>query len=73
MAHKVASTPSGTEPSISVEHPSGEFTIQLGLHPNGPTTVVRSGLIRTARMIMAGNVMIPAHLRNANPSSQEEL
>jgi 4-oxalomesaconate tautomerase len=29
--------------------------------PSDPTRVVKSALIRTARLIMAGNVMIPAH------------
>jgi 4-oxalomesaconate tautomerase len=62
VAHDVASLPNGSEPAVSVEHPSGEFTVQLGLDPADPTRVVKSALIRTARLIMAGNVMVPAHL-----------
>ena len=61
VAHDVAVLPEGTEVTVSVEHPSGEFTVQLGLDPAAPTRVVKSALIRTARLIMAGNVMIPAH------------
>lgn len=61
VAHDVAVLPEGTEVTVSVEHPSGEFTVQLGLDPSDPTRVVKSALIRTGRLIMAGNVMIPAH------------
>ncbi|MBP1136594.1 4-oxalomesaconate tautomerase [Arthrobacter sp. PvP023] len=62
VAHQVAAVPAGTEPTVSVEHPSGEFTVQLGLDPTDPTKVLKSALIRTARLIMAGHVMIRAHL-----------
>ncbi len=62
VAHDVAVLPDGTDLTVSVEHPSGEFTVQLGLDPHDPSRVVKSALIRTARLIMAGKVMIPAHL-----------
>lgn len=72
VASDVAVLPGGTELTVSVEHPSGEFTVQLGLDPEDPTRVLKSALIRTARLLMAGNVMVPAHLWNAFPSSQEQ-
>ena len=61
VAHDVASLPISSSPAVSVEHPSGEFTVQLELDPAEPTHVTKSALVRTARLIMAGNVMIPAH------------
>ena len=60
VAHDVAVLEQGSDVTVSVEHPSGEFTVQLGLDPANPTRVVKSALVRTARLIMAGNVMIPA-------------
>lgn len=77
VAHDVAFLPDGTDLTVSVEHPSGEFTVQLGLDPRDPTRVVKSALIRTARLIMAGDVMVPRGLWNpatnepSAPSSQE--
>lgn len=47
-------------PTISVEHPSGEFSVALGLDPERPGRVLRAALLRTARLIMRGEVMVPA-------------
>lgn len=62
VAHDVAVLPAGNAPTVAVEHPSGEFTVELGLDSEDPTKVVKSALIRTARLLMAGAVMVPAHL-----------
>ncbi|MET0264167.1 MAG: 4-oxalomesaconate tautomerase [Duganella sp.] len=51
---------SALAPTISVEHPSGEFSVALGLDPAEPGRVVRAALLRTARLIMRGEVMVPA-------------
>ncbi|MFK4639435.1 4-oxalomesaconate tautomerase [Paenarthrobacter histidinolovorans] len=72
VAHDAASLPISSSPAVSVEHPSGEFTVQLELDPAEPTRVTKSALIRTARLIMAGNVMIPAHLWSPQPSNLQE-
>jgi 4-oxalomesaconate tautomerase len=45
--------------TISVEHPTGEFSVELGIDPDNPQNVVRAALLRTARLIMRGEVMIP--------------
>ncbi|MFF1883802.1 4-oxalomesaconate tautomerase [Pseudarthrobacter sp. NPDC058196] len=66
VAQDVAVLPNGTTPTVAVEHPSGEFTVELGLDAEDPAKVVKSALIRTARLLMAGTVMVPAH-----PSFQE--
>jgi 4-oxalomesaconate tautomerase len=45
---------------VSVEHPSGEFSVELGLDPADPQKVTRAALLRTARLIMRGEVMVPS-------------
>jgi 4-oxalomesaconate tautomerase len=47
--------------ACSVEHPSGEFTVTLDIDRNGALPVVRkAGLLRTARLLSRGEVLIPA-------------
>lgn len=60
VADDVATTVEGTEPTISVEHPTGEFSVTLGLDPEDPRRVTRSALLRTARLLMAGDVLVPS-------------
>ena len=50
----------GDTKRVSVEHPTGEFSVELGLDPNDPQKVTRAALLRTARLIMRGEVMVPA-------------
>jgi 4-oxalomesaconate tautomerase len=52
--------------SISVEHPTGEFTVELETDPTQPNGIARSALVRTARPIMRGEVLIPAAAWPAN-------
>lgn len=62
VAHGLA-TVTGTEDiTVSVEHPAGEFSVQLGLDPADPGRVAKSALLRTARLIMAGDAMVPRSL-----------
>lgn len=56
----VAIMPPGQEPSVSVEHPTGEFSVTLGLDAQDPQKVTKAALLRTARLIMRGEVMVPA-------------
>lgn len=44
---------------LSVEHPGGEFSVELDIDPANPRNVVRAALLRTARLIMRGDVMVP--------------
>ena len=60
VADGLAVTPPGLVKSVAVEHPSGEFTVELGLDPKHPATVSRAALLRTARLLMRGEVMVPA-------------
>ncbi len=56
----LAQLPAGRCKRVSIEHPSGEFTVELALDPHDPQKVVRAALLRTARLIMRGEVMVPA-------------
>lgn len=50
--------------AVSVEHPSGEFSVALETDEHG--SVKGAALIRTARTIMRGDVMIPASVWNGS-------
>lgn len=56
----IAVVPGGRTKTLSIEHPSGEFSVELELDPADPHNVRRAALLRTARLIMRGDVMIPA-------------
>lgn len=60
VPHALAQLPDGARKAVSIEHPSGEFTVELELDAQDPQKVVRAALLRTARLIMRGEVMIPA-------------
>jgi len=59
VADGVAVLPPGNRKAVSVEHPTGEFTVELELDPQHPQNVLRAALLRTARLIMRGEVLIP--------------
>jgi 4-oxalomesaconate tautomerase len=61
VANRYASVPPGTPKTISVEHPSGEFSVILTMNAANPTEVLRAALLRTARLIMRGEVFVPHH------------
>lgn len=50
---------SGLKQTLSIEHPSGEFSVALELNPENPTEVIKSALLRTARALMAGEAYVP--------------
>jgi 4-oxalomesaconate tautomerase len=60
VADGVAQLPAGDVKLVSVEHPTGEFSVELEVDPANPQSVVRAALLRTARLIMRGEVMVPA-------------
>ena len=55
-----ASSAPGEQQRVSVEHPSGEFSVLMGRNAQGELT--GSGLLRSARLLFAGVVAIPASL-----------
>ena len=61
VADGIAEPTDGSVRQMSVEHPSGEFsvTLELGGESDRPQ-VQKAGLLRTARLIMRGEVLVPA-------------
>jgi 4-oxalomesaconate tautomerase len=59
VANRYAVVPPGLSKTLSVEHPSGEFSVVLAMNPANPSEVLRAALLRTARLIMRGEVFIP--------------
>ena len=55
----LTSVAAGAIKKISVEHPTGEFSVELEVDPANPQNVLRAALLRTARLIMRGEVMVP--------------
>jgi 4-oxalomesaconate tautomerase len=60
VADGIARVPEGNSKQMSVEHPAGEFsvTLDVGGTPDRPE-VRKAGLLRTARLIMRGEVFVP--------------
>src|SRR5450830_1436629 len=60
VAEGMALLPQDHEVEISVEHPTGEFTVALRTeNQGGQLRFVSSGLLRTARMLLDGQVYVP--------------
>lgn len=47
---------------LDVEHPTGCFSVEIELDNNSATEIKRLALLRTARLLMRGEVFIPADL-----------
>jgi 4-oxalomesaconate tautomerase len=60
----IAALPEGAVKTVSIEHPTGELSVELALDPANPQQVTRAALLRTARPIMRGEVLIPAQIWN---------
>jgi 4-oxalomesaconate tautomerase len=59
VAHDLANVEGeGDERDLEVEHPTGFFSVKIGLDEDG-RTVKRAALLRTARKLMDGTVYIP--------------
>lgn len=61
VAAGIASIPAGSPLLMSVEHPTGEFTVNLEFSGTSAADfkVGRSGILRTARALMQGQVLVP--------------
>src|SRR5690606_28038049 len=73
----VATIPKGATKILSIEHPTGEFTVQLETRrgPNG-AEVTRAALLRTARRLFEGSVLVPRSIwdrRDRAPERQIRL
>ncbi len=70
VADGIARMPGGNPCLVSIEHPSGEFTVELetARSDEGTVTVNRSGLLRTTRRLMEGNALIPSTIWDGSPT-----
>lgn len=57
VAHSLSQLSDGEEQHLSIEHPSGELSVYLHLNTDG--SVAQAALMRTARLIMRGEVLVP--------------
>jgi 4-oxalomesaconate tautomerase len=67
VANAIADVPDRTEGSVEVEveHPTGFFTVTIEVNVSGGTvSVTRSALLRTARLLMRGEVLVPSSVWN---------
>jgi 4-oxalomesaconate tautomerase len=62
VANCVAEVPAGPRKTVSVQHPTGEFSVVLEMSASNPAEVARASLLRTARLIMRGEVYVPGDL-----------
>lgn len=62
----------GSDITISVEHPAGEFSVELGMDPDNPQQVTKAALLRTARLIMFGDVLVPKRAWQAGAATPKE-
>jgi len=62
VAFEIVPPRNGAIKRLSVEHPSGEFSLEIEIDEtaSGEPKVVRSSLIRTARALFRGEVLVPA-------------
>ena len=60
-AYRVARMPEGRLKTLSIEHPTGGFSVRLEVGGTSDRPVVeRAGLLRTARLLFDGTVFVPA-------------
>ncbi|SOD90297.1 4-oxalomesaconate tautomerase [Spirosoma fluviale] len=60
VADGIAVLPKNDDSGYSVEHPTGEFTVRLEQNvQNGMMEIGKSGVIRTARLLSRGEVLVP--------------
>ncbi|HYA24689.1 MAG TPA: 4-oxalomesaconate tautomerase [Terriglobales bacterium] len=74
VALAIVRPPEGAVKRLSIEHPSGEFSVELEVQQSGRgLKVVRSSLIRTARTLFRGELLVPASVWNGEkPLSSAE-
>lgn len=60
VAEGIAVMPSNFTEGYSIEHPTGELTVQLEFtQQDGTMQVGKSGVVRTARLLSRGEVLVP--------------
>ena len=65
VAEGIATLPDGQTKQLSVEHPTGEFTVEIEVTASGDKIQVsRCSLVRTGRARLSGHVYVPRHVWN---------
>lgn len=59
VAHELVRMPAGNPRTVWIEHPTGMVDVLLETKGSGPTMDVTAGILRTARPIMRGEVLVP--------------
>ena len=61
IAFELAQVQNGNTKIIRIEHPSGQVEVRLETKGSGPDVeVVRAGILRTSRLIMRGEILVPS-------------
>ena len=58
VAEGIARVQQANTQTLSIEHPSGEFSVEIEQADNNPGQITRAALLRTARPIMRGEVLV---------------
>jgi 4-oxalomesaconate tautomerase len=59
-ANRIAKIPEGRRKLFSVEHPTGEMSVEMEFDgPADKPVIKRAALLRTARRLMEGNILVP--------------
>jgi 4-oxalomesaconate tautomerase len=70
VAFAVATMPAGDRKRVSVEHPTGEFTVELEAHVAATGIAIKHcALVRTARALFRGQVLVPGSVWDAAPAA----
>lgn len=70
VAFNIVTAHDGAVKQLSVEHPSGEFSLEIETDDTGGRLqVIRSSLIRTARALFRGEVLVPASIWDGKSSA----
>jgi 4-oxalomesaconate tautomerase len=59
VARGIVRLDNGSVQRLSIEHPSGEFSVEFQVEYSGALKVIRSSLIRTARALFRGELLVP--------------
>jgi len=69
VADGVARVKKTSVEQIVIEHPSGNLAVELSVDGWGPDlTFVYGGMLRTARRLFQGELLVPASVWDGNPS-----
>lgn len=75
VAHELAVVPESAAKLLSIEHPTGEFSVQLetGTDAGGALTLKGAGLLRTTRRLFEGNALVPASVWKGESGAEQEM